>query len=336
MVVFYVSGHGYGHATRSAATIRALRAIEPSLQVAVRTSAPAMLFDAWVRHTYRPVEGSIVETPDALAVDLAASASNIRLFLENSSAFLDAEEEFVRTSGTRLLIGDIPFLIGELANRTGLRSIAVANFLWHWVMAGAADAELLDRMRAGYAKYSLALRMPLSHPEEWDIFPEVIDVPLVTPRSCRSRDEIRRELGLTRPAVLLGGRGTLTGDALDRVRRESPEFHFLLPSDGPVYSDLLRAADVVASKIGYSIAAECIAERKPLLYPPRTGFREEAILREEVPRHAAVREIPVSDWMSGNWRVYLRELLDMPTAEPRIGVNGAAVCAEIIASYLPI
>ena len=43
-VVFYVSGHGFGHATRDAALIAALSAGRDDLRLIVRTSAPEWLF----------------------------------------------------------------------------------------------------------------------------------------------------------------------------------------------------------------------------------------------------------------------------------------------------
>lgn len=330
MIVFYVSGHGYGHATRSAAIIRALRCIEPSLPVAVRTAAPALLFDRDTLHTGVPVEGAVAETPDALAVDVDATARNASDFLLNSESFLRGEEDFLRSRNARVIVGDIPFIAGELASRTGLTAIAAGNFTWHWALDSAPDREVLAEIRRGYSGYSVALRMPLSPDGGWEDFPEVTRVPLVTPRSTRPREEIRQELGLTRTTILLGGRGTLKGESLDRVRKESPEFHFLLPGDGPVYSDLLRAADVVASKIGYSISAECIAEGKRLLYPPRSGFREESVLRREVPLYTPAMEIPVADWSTGNWRPYLLQLLGFPQTDLSLPVNGAEICAAII------
>ena len=333
-MVCYVSGHGYGHATRSNAILRALRDIDRHVRVAVRTSAPAMLFESDIQYSRVAVEGSIVETRDALAVDTAASAASLREFLARCDQFIAGELQFLRDSRPRLIVGDIPFIAGELARRTGIHAIAAGNFLWHWILAACGDAGLIDIIRKGYRGYSQALRLPFSHVEEWDVFPETADVPLVTPRGGRPRDEVRRELGLTKTAVLLGGRGTLEGDALARVRSENPDFEFVLPCDGPVYSDLLRASDVVASKIGYSIAAECIAEEKRLLFPPRSGFREEGILRREVPRFTPTLEIPVTEWSAGDWRPYLRRLMAIPRPAATMPTDGASVCARVIASRL--
>jgi len=44
MIVAYVSGHGYGHATRVGEVLRAVRAIEPGQSIVVVTSGPERLY----------------------------------------------------------------------------------------------------------------------------------------------------------------------------------------------------------------------------------------------------------------------------------------------------
>src|SRR5260370_37280585 len=44
MIVAYVSGHGFGHATRVGEVLRAARARAPESAIAVATAAPEMLF----------------------------------------------------------------------------------------------------------------------------------------------------------------------------------------------------------------------------------------------------------------------------------------------------
>ena len=51
--VFYISGHGFGHASRQTEIISALRAIRPNLRIVVRTSAPRWLFDLAVTQPSR-------------------------------------------------------------------------------------------------------------------------------------------------------------------------------------------------------------------------------------------------------------------------------------------
>ena len=56
------------------------------------------------------------------------------------------------------------------------------------------------------------------------------------------------------------------------------------------YEDLVRAADVVVTKPGYGIIAECLANDAAILYTDRGHFAEYDVLVEAMPR---VRAMPV-------------------------------------------
>jgi hypothetical protein len=48
-IVFYVSGHGFGHTSREIAVIHALLDARPDAEVVVKTSAPLRLFERTLR-----------------------------------------------------------------------------------------------------------------------------------------------------------------------------------------------------------------------------------------------------------------------------------------------
>ena len=331
MIVFYVSGHGYGHAARIAAVIEALSRKRPDLRVAVRTQASRLIFPKDIEYHHVEIDSAVIESPDALVVDNRGSVAGIRNLLGRRDEIIDREARFLAGNHARVIAADIPFLAGEIARRAGLPGVAMSNFLWDWIFDGVAEPDILEAIRRGYSGLTEALRYPLSHREGWGIFDSVTDVPLVTPRSTRPRETIRRELGISddpRPTVLIGGRARLTGDVIEHIRRSCPEFLFLSPEIHPSFSDLLRGSDIVVGKLGYSIAAECIAENKKLLFPPREGFREEAVLIRELPRYLSIRPIPPCEWAQGNWGDHLHALLESPPPHEIVNTNGAEVCAN--------
>ena len=55
--VFYISGHGFGHAVRQIAIINALGLRSSALDIIVRTTAPRRLFDQTVRVPITFIEG---------------------------------------------------------------------------------------------------------------------------------------------------------------------------------------------------------------------------------------------------------------------------------------
>ncbi|MBP1604413.1 MAG: hypothetical protein H6Q09_1585, partial [Acidobacteria bacterium] len=48
-LVFFISGHGFGHASRDIEVINAVRALAPDARVIVRTAASRWLFDLTLR-----------------------------------------------------------------------------------------------------------------------------------------------------------------------------------------------------------------------------------------------------------------------------------------------
>ncbi len=65
MIAVYVSGHGFGHSTRTAEVLRTLRERAPSLPITVSTSAPAFLFEGIVAPPTRGAAGRVRRGPGA-------------------------------------------------------------------------------------------------------------------------------------------------------------------------------------------------------------------------------------------------------------------------------
>ena len=80
-LVFHISGHGFGHASRDIEVINALLARLPDLQVHVRTYAPRWLFDLTVRgavHYERIDCDTGVVQRDTLNPDIEATVARAR------------------------------------------------------------------------------------------------------------------------------------------------------------------------------------------------------------------------------------------------------------------
>ena len=76
MLVFYISGHGFGHASRDIEVLNALGRLAPDVSVAVRTSAPKWLFDLTLTRPVdfhaRECDTGVVQI-DSLSLDEAAT-----------------------------------------------------------------------------------------------------------------------------------------------------------------------------------------------------------------------------------------------------------------------
>ena len=85
-----------------------------------------------------------------------------------------------------------------------------------------------------------------------------------------------------------------------------------------IWTDALAGADVAVCTV----------------HPPRDGFREDEILEPEAARYLKTREIAVQDCENGNWAEGLQSLQAMAPPSENLSLDGAHVCAEMIAQRL--
>jgi L-arabinokinase len=214
-------------------------------------------------------------------------------------------------------------------------------------------------MGAAYSKAAIALRLPMHG--GFETFARIMDIPFIARASRRAPAETRQALGLPLDERLVlasfGGYGLdgLDLDALTRldgyvalVSGSTPLARLpdglrqgrrgsLLPFDeshmytaGFRYEDLVRAVDVVVSKPGYGIIAECLANDTALLYTSRGDFVEYHVLVEAMPRFLRTAFIDQQEVFAGRWTPYLDRLLAQPDPPERPRVNGAAVAAALL------
>jgi hypothetical protein len=93
------------------------------------------------------------------------------------------------------------------------------------------------------------------------------------------------------------------------------------------YEDLVRAVDVVATKPGYGIISECLANDTAILYTSRGDFIEYGVLVEAMPRFLRSAFIGHADLFAGDWTPHLDALLAQAEPPARPATDGAEVAA---------
>jgi hypothetical protein len=350
MIVAYVSGHGFGHATRTAEVLRAIAERDPRLPLAVVSAAPERLFRGPVPtlKAFRTAEIDVgLAQWGALAIDEAGTVERWRTFEAGWEDRLREEAAWLRQSGARLVLADVPPLAFAAAAEAGLPSVALANFSWDWIYRHLAPRqpplmEAARRCAEAYGKADLLLELPFAG--DLSAFPRRERIPLVARRPRTPREEARRQLGLDgRPAVLFsfGGLGLPGFDpvplgALSAYRFLVQEAATALPGnvavlpaslEGLGYQDVVAAVDVVVSKPGYGIVSDAIGARTRLVYTDRGDFPEYPILVEQMPAYLPAVHVSSDDLRAGRIGEPIREALARPfPREPRL--DGAAIAAD--------
>ena len=348
-VVFAVTAHGFGHATRSAALLRALRKALPDARLEALTDAPARFFPGVEKRPGLPDPGMVQRGP--LDVDWDASLAAHEALAARWDAALAEARAAVR--GASLVLADATALACAAAAAEGAPCFLVTNFTWDWILEGAPDAargaRAAARLADAYRSASGAFRLPGSG--GFGTVKDVAEAPLVAARSALSRAEARRVLGVPddgRRLLLVsfggfGGEPPPLGRGWDGWRLagfgpapkglDAP-WLALDPASPRPHAEVVACADAVLCKPGYSTFAEAAAHGTRALYVHRPDYPEARALAAWLPSAVACRELPRGDFEAGRWRDALEELMRLPE-RPLPPPDGAERLAARLAALAP-
>jgi UDP:flavonoid glycosyltransferase YjiC (YdhE family) len=360
-IAFYISGHGFGHASRQVEVINAIAAARPDVRFVLRTAVSADLLARTLRAPYElraaPCDSGIAQR-SSVEHDDVRTVEDALAFHRDWPARISREAAALAPDSPSVIVGDVPPLAFEVARALGVPSVAIANFTWDWIYETYPGferaAEVLALVRAGYRHASMALRLPLS--AGFEQLADVRPIPFIARQPGHARADTRAHFGIDpdRPAVLLSfggyglplvdlGRVDCLGDwtivTTDRVSgaATTPPPRRLVRIDERAfaaspfrYEDLVASVDVVLTKPGYGIIADCIAAGVAMLYTSRGSFREYDLLVAALPRYLRSRFISLEDLFAGRWRAALDALLLEPPPPERPPTDGARIAAAAV------
>ena len=357
-ICFYVTGHGFGHASRVQAVLEELLRVHPDWSLELRTAAPPRAFaglDAAVSHTSLQIDPGVVQR-DSFAHDLEATTEAWLSLLARAPTIIEAESARLRSAGVDLVFSDVSPLACAIARAAGLPCLLQGNFTWDWILEGYLDrqprlAEVIETLRRWYALANVYLRLPLS--PETTIFEHVQPISFVARRALLSPQTLREQLGIgeQEKMVLLsfGGFGAhdldvscVAGAAARGLRcvweqpQASPPDLLSIVGLGLRYTDLIAAADVTVSKPGFGIIAEAVAQETPLAWVPRGDFREAPLLEEFLLHDFPSTRIEASALGDGRWLAAAERAARGPRPQTARRADGAVEVREAIERALQV
>ncbi|MCC7362474.1 MAG: hypothetical protein IT317_23540 [Anaerolineales bacterium] len=355
-IAYFVTAHGFGHATRACAVMAALRARRPGLALHVFTQAPEWLFTESVPGgvSYHAATTDVgVVQHDALREDLLATLARLDDLLPFDPRLVREWATWLARLRVALVVCDIAPLGLAVAAEAGLPAVLIENFTWDWIYAPYVAAE------PGFARHLPLLREAFAlaphHLQAAPVCAPDLSLPQLPPIARvprHSRVETRAALGLAEhERLVLVTLGGMAGDlplprpvaappgvvyvlpgAADQLERRGQRL--ALPNRGDYYHpDLICAADAVVGKLGYSTVAEAYHAGVPFGYVPRGGFHESPVMAEFVSANLPRLEVPPDVFTAGAWGEHVAALL-AHTPRPPGGPNGADVAAEYLVNLL--
>lgn len=346
---YFISGHGYGHATRSTLIIDTLRRLDPTLRLDIVSAVPPHFLGRQlagpVLQRQRALDVGVLQSDSLAAIDLIETAGACQRLLRRRNEIVRSEARRLVCDGIDLVVSDVPWLPCEAAAHAGIPAIGVSNFGWDLIYQDFATrmpvfARIAAAVRNGYRE-ALLLQLPFG--PSATAFARSEPMPLVARHGRWSRTEVRQRLGLSRDrkvALLsFGGFGlAVAAERLNRLRDWTFVSEQSLPNppanliqmEGQqwYYPDLLRGVDVVITKPGYGIVSEAIANHCRVLYARRHFFCEEEYLIAALKRYCTAREISAEALRAGDWEEELQTLLESAPPQEAIASNGAMVVAS--------
>src|SRR4051812_46499280 len=124
-IVFYISGHGFGHASRDIEVINTIVAKRPDVRVVVRSSAPSWFFAQSVRVPIElqpaDVDTGVVQI-DSLHLDEDETARGAARFYAGFKSRVNAEATVLKHEHAGLIVGDVPPLAFAASHLTKIPS----------------------------------------------------------------------------------------------------------------------------------------------------------------------------------------------------------------------
>lgn len=352
-VAYFISPHGFGHASRATAVMQALQRIEPDIQFLVFTSVPEWFFsDQGIQglsyiHLFHDV-GLVQATP--FVEDLPATLQQLDEIYPYPVNVVHSTVAQLKQAKVDLVICDISPLGLVAARQSGIPSLLIENFTWDWIYRPFTGGhpqfqEFIDQLVSLFPLADHHIQVePICERN-----PALPRLEQLISRSFRTpAPQIRNALNLTNGEKMVlisfgGIRNQFTnldflqpykntvfvvGGVSETLQREGNVI--FLPHHSPFYHpDLVQAADLIIGKAGYSTLAEVVLAGKPFAFISRENNIESAVLANYINQHLPSIEIDQESFLNRSWIDQLPAIMQLEPTSPA-AINGAALVAEYI------
>ena len=280
-IAFYISNHGYGHASRNIPIIERLLEQDKNLCIEIKTGSNLIdfmrqsLINNSSRIVYHPMSTDLglILKPGSMEVDKEVLLKEVKIFISTWAVSIEQEREWLLQNKIDLVISDIVPWIFKSARIAAIKSVFISNFTWVEIYEELFKEDVYEEYLHCYQEADLALVYPLAG-EIKGYFKVTKEVGM----SCRRfNDEnvhrIKEKYHM--PIVFVSvGRSVKLEGTID-VGELPYQFIFtegikligrnteLLSIDTENTQDYIKAADTIITKAGWGTVAEAICAQKP-------------------------------------------------------------------------
>lgn len=287
-IIYYITDHGKGHATRSIAIIRELKKLNVDIVVRNSNSLEFLkksLPEIQIIDRITDVGPSINE--DGISINEKKSIQEITKWIDSMEKESNLECEFIQKFNPDLIISDISVMPLIAGNKTNTPSITISNFSWYDVLKFLPN-NILEKIRQFYDYSDLHIQLPLS--TTLNHFKNKKSVGFISRKPVTSSFQLKKEKGIQEKdfSVLLA-----LGNSNEFFINSDENIKFLtidtkIKNDSIDVTnwiegqDLVSAVDLVICKCGYGFISECLTSSTPFYYIASDNHLEQMAISHEL------------------------------------------------------
>jgi uncharacterized protein (TIGR00661 family) len=334
-IVYFISDHGLGHATRSIAIVRSLLECDLEITVNIHTSKPMSLvkkslFSSEEQHRvdFHKQANDLGFIGDKITgkIDYRSTAKKVKSWIQDwYSSYLFDEYRYLRARDVDLIVSDIapqPFL---LAKKLQIPSIAISNFIWLDIYQNSAfNLDDLDSIWKAYREASFGLILPFNLDNT--VFRSTMETHLVSRNPTRSKDQMYESLELDFSSrVIYAGTVTSLKNPFLEEWTEDDDIAFILggqsditrhnvrtiPLTDPEGQDYIACSDLALIKVGYGCVSEAIRSRIPIIGVDFAQTTETIFIKKIIENLGIGVCITAEEYFEGKWKEHIPSVLRM-------------------------
>lgn len=294
VIAFYISDHGFGHASRNIPIIRYILEEYKDIKVIIKTGKAQGEFiksiinetDYRVEYYFDYMDIGLVLKENSLDIDKVRLEAEVKKYIKTFNNRINIENKFLKSKNVDIIVSDIVPWIFKCAKSLNIYSVLITNFTWIEIYKEYLSEEIYSEYIECYRLVDKALFYELYMEEMKSYINNYEEVSLCARDfNLEKVDKIKRVFN--KPIVYVSvGRSVDLNEEIDvsnlyydfiitdAVNLKGTNVYYL-DKEIPNTQDYLMASDYVITKAGWATISESLLAKKKIAVLSRDSVAED-------------------------------------------------------------
>lgn len=286
-ILYYVTDHGLGHASRTVAIIRELK--KKNIHIIIRSNDPFGFLKKSLpgvkiisgQTDFQPV----MSKKNGMLFDESKTRKNLSNWIYQMPTIINKESTLIKKIKPDVIISDVSFMPILASSKNKIKSLVVSSFVWNESLK--IPNNIRNYIKNSYKNADIILRLPLGTSVS---FKNVHKMGIVARYSTLSRKQIRKKLGINSNEKLilvsLSGKEKIQLKHSKNIKIFDVSDYSTIKKSGMKNltegQNLITAADLVICKCGYGFISECLTSKTRFFYILEPKHKEANSIHKEL------------------------------------------------------